>query len=140
MKILALLISLIVPALSEAGERNPLAGRYTECVRWTTYNGLETSKKFELVVQEDNRLEFTASLIEGSGDCNGHVRESRVYRDFKIMEVKGTRNFKIMAMQDMESKIHFRLVLSSGSASVFTGDSYPVKLDPMKEILLKRED
>lgn len=138
MKTLILFILAALPATTIADEINLLAGQYSDCVRWTTYNGVETSKKFELVFGLDNSLEFKASFHQGSGVCEGEPAEVRTFRNFQVIKDSGNRRVRLITAQDLESKLYFKLMLSRESAIIDTAQSLEDKPDPMRTILMKR--
>lgn len=138
MKAMILFILVSLPTTVFAEEVNLLAGRYSSCVRWTTYNGMETSKKFDLAFGLDNSLEFTASFYQGSGVCGGTPLEERAYRNFQMIKDSGNRRVRLITAQDVDSKLYFKFSLSRDSAIIDTTDSLADKPDPMRTLLLDR--
>ncbi len=138
MKSLIFSLVMLLPTVGEANEVNLTAGHYSDCVRWTSYNGVETSKKFELVSGQDNSLEFTASFHQGSGVCEGEATEVRAYRNFQIVKDTGNRPIRLITAQDVDSKLYFKFMLSRDSAIIETADSLTDKPNPMRMLLLKK--
>lgn len=137
MKTLVILMSMILTVAAKADD-NPLAGQYSDCVRWTTMMGLETSKKFELAFGVDSSLHLVASYYEGTASCDGSPKEVRSYSDFAVVENKGGRRFRMITAKSETANLYFKFILSPESAEIYTSETLPVKLDVLRAMLLKR--
>lgn len=138
MKFLILSILMAIPLTSLADDENILEGVYADCTRWSTLGGVETSKRFSLLFTDKNSLHLSAYFFEGSGTCEGAPKDVRSYSNFTVLEDSGNRPVRIITAQDIDAKMYFKFVLSLRSAIIYTGDSLPVRADPMRVMILKR--
>lgn len=139
-KLMMIVALLIVPLIGEAREPVSHTGSYRDCVRWTTYNGMETSKQFELELREDDSISLVISFYRGTAECAGDNKEILVeYRNFEILDDLG-RDYpaRIMTIHEVEKGIYFKLLLTGDSVSVHSSDSLPVKYDYMRAAYLKK--
>lgn len=139
-KLMMIAALLIVPLVSEAREPVSHTGVYRECVQWTTYNGMETSKQFELELKDDDSISLVISFYRGTAECVGENKEIIVeYRNFAILDDLG-RGYpaRIMTVHEVEKDIYFKLLFTGDSVSAHSSDSLPVKYDYMRAIYLKK--
>lgn len=140
MKIFFLLLSLIsLPSYADE-ETNILAGSYASCARWTTMGGVETSKKFELLFTPQESLHLTAAFYVGSDTCQGEPREVRHYENYNVLQDSGNRPFRKITAQSQEAGMYFEFVLTMRSAIIYTGESVPVRHDPMRMMILDKTE
>lgn len=136
MKALILFLFAIFPANGLAQEGKLLSGEYSRCVKWTTFNDVETSRKHTLVAGDS--MEFRISFYYGSGTCAGEPEGERVYRDFYVLEDFGSDQMRITTVQDRNSRLYFRISLSEDLAMVFTLKSLDEDPNLMQTIFMDR--
>lgn len=131
---------LITPLVTEAREPVSHAGIYRDCVQWTTYNDVETSKQFELELKEDDSISLIISFYRGTAECAGENKEILAeYRNFAVLDDLGRGySARIMTVHEVEKNIYFKLMFTGDSVSAHSSDSLPVKFDFMRSIYLKR--
>lgn len=140
MKNLILILSLMVPFTGQATERVPLTGKYSECVRWTTYNGVETSKKFELVLAEDRSISLSIGFYWGSAECESAPKELTTLNRFEMLEDFDTGlGFRKMKAKEADSNVYYEFLVTKENAMVYSGDSLPVKPDFLRTLSLTRD-
>jgi hypothetical protein len=139
-RLMMIAVLFAIPLICEAREPISNVGVYRDCVQWTTYNGMETSKQFELEVKEDDSISLVISFYRGSATCDSENKEILVeYRNFKILKDIGRGySARMMTVQDVEKNEYFQLMFSADNVMAFSSDSLPVKYDFMRSLSLKK--
>lgn len=136
MNAIILFLLAALPTLGFSEEVNQLRGEYSRCVRWTTFNDVETSRKYYLTAGDS--VELTTSFYEGSGICEGKLVTRKVFRNFLVVDDLGTSQIRIVKVQDLDSKLYFKFMLSPDSAIVMHMKSLDEEFDLFRTVLLDR--
>ena len=140
MKNLILTLILMIPLSGHASEVNLLAGRYVECVQWTTYNGVQTSKKAEFVFGEDHSLSVKISMFEGTTTCDKGLSEVYEYKNFVVVSDSGNRLKRIITAKNAETGLFFQFFVTKALATIYSGKTNPVQIEIANTMLLSREN
>lgn len=139
MKFAILLSFLLVPIASNAVEENSSVGIYADCVQWTTYNDVKTSKKFEFELTEDGLMRFDILFFTGSAECEG-VGETLLHAEnFKVKEGAGSgHRARYILARDEDGGDYYQLIFSKERLLIQISERLPVKYDANRMLLLKR--
>ena len=137
MKLLMILALLALPMAALADDGPLEGGQYAECVRWTTMNGMETSKNFQFVYGADGSALLTIAYFENTATCQGSASWMQSC-EIAISQSSGGNVVKILNGQDQKSKMYFKIVLTPTYVSIYSSETLPVNPDPMHTIYLRR--
>lgn len=138
MKKIMFVVALALSMSAKAAETNPLAGTYSECVKWTVFNGVPTSKKFEMVYGEDRSLVYRIGAYNNTDKCDGATIEEKSYSDFEVIKDLDGSSVRFMDLREKTENLYFEVVVSKDKMSVTTSDKYPVEIQMMNFIVLPR--
>ncbi|MBX3032940.1 MAG: hypothetical protein KF865_03380 [Bdellovibrionaceae bacterium] len=138
-KILLLVATLALSMSAYAAETNPLAGTYSECVKWTVFNGVLTSKKFEMVYGEDRSLVYRIGFYNNTDKCEGDPIDAKSYSDFEVIKDLDGSSVRFMDLKEKTENLYFEIVVSKDKMSVTTSDKYPVEIQMTNFIVLPRK-
>lgn len=139
MKYAIKLLALLVPLAASAAPIESRVGVYADCVRWTTVNGVEHSKKFEYALNEDQSMYLDILFYTGTSKCEGDGEVLLHVGNFELQETVGKfpKIFLIEA-QDKDSGDYYQMMFSSDSVIINSGESLPVKYDMNRTIHLDK--
>ena len=136
-KIMLFMATLVLSISAQAVEVNPHAGAYSECVKWTTFNGVPTSKKFEMVYGEDRSLLYRIEFYNGTDKCEGEVADRKEFSEFEVIKSFG-RSLHFIEVKEARENLYLQLMISDGDMSVTISDKYPIEIQMNNFIILKR--
>lgn len=139
MKLILMTLALVLPAIGHAEEVNVLAGRYSDCVQWTTYNGVPTSKKSEFIFGKDASLVIKISMFDGTAICDNAPVEIVEYQQFQVLDDSGNNPGRFITAKSAETNLYFKLVIAKSFALIYSSANYPVKVALVHMMHLKRE-
>ena len=139
MKNLILSLILMVPLSGHAADVNLLAGRYVECVKWTTYSGMQTSKKAEFVFGENHSLAVKISMFEGTATCDKGLAQVFEYKSFTLVSDSGNRLRRMITAKNEETGLYFQFFVTKALATIYSGKTYPVQIEIANAMFLSRE-
>ncbi|MBX2994110.1 MAG: hypothetical protein KF681_04795 [Bdellovibrionaceae bacterium] len=138
-KIILMVAALVLSTAAQAEGVNELAGTYSECVKWTIFNGVPTSKKFEMVYGVDRSLLYRIEFFNGTATCEGEPINRQEMSDFEVIKDLSSRKFHLVDLRERTENLYFELMVSEDSMSVVTSKKYPVEIQLNNFITLKRQ-
>lgn len=135
-KITLFVAALVLSMSAQAEEVNPHAGTYSECVKWTIFNGVPTSKKFETVYGEDRSLLYRIEFYNGTDKCEGEAVDRKEFSEFEVIKSFG-RSLRFIEVKEVHENLYLQLMISDGDMSVTISDKYPIKIQMNNFIILK---
>lgn len=138
-KIILMVAALVLSTAAQAEGVNELAGTYSECVKWTIFNGVPTSKKFEMVYGVDRSLLYRIEFFNGTSTCEGEPIDRHEMSDFEIVKDLSSRKFHFVDLRERKENLYFELMVSEDSMIVTTSEKYPVEIQLNNFITLKRQ-
>lgn len=128
-KIVFSLLLLALPLMAEARGPNSHVGLYGECARWTTFNGMKTSKKFDLELKEDDSITLTISFYRNTDTCESEDVELLVeYKNFRIIEDLGKGSVvRIVTVYDEVEKYYFKLMFLTDRVTANFSETLPIR-------------
>lgn len=136
-KIMFFVAALALSVSAQAAETNPLAGTYSDCVKWTIYNGVPTSKKFEMIYGEDRRLVYRIGFYNKTDKCEGEPIDGKEFSEFEVIKAFGS-SMHFIEMREVSENFYLQLIISKDIMSVMTSEKYPVEIQMDNSIVLKR--
>lgn len=140
MKYTIAILALVLPMWASASQAEKVtAGAYTSCARWTTINGIEHSKGFFYVLNEDDSMALTVRFYTGSSECEG-VGETILHLERFIVEKKVAYKKRIFILEakNEDRGDYYRMLFSDDSVILSSSDTFPVKIDINRSLLLKK--
>ena len=138
MKLLIMLALAVLPLLAMADDTPAAPKIYKECVQWTTYNGMATSKQFHFVASADQSVLLVMSYFENTAKCEGSARFIDNYDKIKVTNSRGDDVVRFIDAQDDASKVYYQIMLSPNYVTIYSGDTLPVQHGLDNLIYLKR--
>lgn len=138
-KLLFLAAVMILSVSAHAEEPSPFAGVFSECVKWTTYNDIPTSKKFQLVYGADNTVVYRILFYDRTDKCEGLPVQGKEYSEFETLKDFGNSAIHFREVKEPNEGFYLQLILSKDSASITRSDNYPIKIQFNNFIVLKRD-
>lgn len=139
-KCMIAVLALVVPLMSNAAtELESSAGLYTDCVKWTTINGVENSKGFQYLLNEDDSMSLDVLYYRGTAKCEGEGEVLMRADNFTVREKVGHGKaiFMLIARNE-DSGDYYQMMFSKGRVMVNISDSLPIKYDFNRTLLLKK--
>lgn len=140
MKYMIMALALVLPFASHASaDLENSAGLYTDCVKWTTINGIEHSKGFQYVLNEDDSMSLDVLYYTGTDKCEGDGEVLMHADKFTVQKKIAHKNkvFMLIALNE-DSGDYYQMMFSKDSVIVNISDSLPIKYDFNRTLLLKK--
>ncbi len=139
-KYMITILALVLPLVSNAAtELEVSAGLYTECVKWTTVNGVEHSKGFQYILNEDDSMSLDILYYTGTDKCEGDGEVLMHAENFTVLEKLGHKKTVFMlTARNEDSGDYYQMMFSKDSVIVNISDSLPIKYDFNRTLLLKK--
>ena len=130
MKTAILTLSLMLPLLATAEERNVLAGQYAGCeasMETTTQN--PKSNFYVFTFGDDSSLNIVKEMYEGTEKCDRQPVGRVEYKNFVVLEDSGNHPGRWMTAQEVGTKLFFKLTIARSYTAITSSLDYPVKHD-----------
>jgi len=139
-KCIITILALVLPLVSNAAtELEASAGLYTECVKWTTINGVEHSKEFKYLLNEDDSMSLDILFYTGTDKCEGNGEALMRAERFTVLEKVGhKKTIFMMTARNEDGGDYYQMMFSKGSVMIQISDSLPIKYDFNRTLLLKK--
>jgi len=140
MKYAISILALVLPLMSNATtETNVSAGVYSDCVKWTTINGVEHSKGFQYILNEDDSMSLDVLYYTGTDKCEGDGEVLLHAENFTIQKkVAHGKTLFLMLAKNEDSGDYYEMMFSKDRVMVSISDSLPIKYDFNRTLLLKK--
>lgn len=138
MKLITTIVALLMPLGASAAVESSV-GEYAYCVQWTRVNGVEHSKGFRFVLNEDQSMVFEVKYYTGTAKCEGEGES--IMRSEKLTVLKTVGDFPevlMMTLKDEDAGNYYELMFGGDSLLLEIGDSLPVEADFNKTVLLSK--
>lgn len=125
--------------LSHAQTHDSNVGVYRDCVQWTTVNGVEHSKGFELEFGQDSSMRIDVLFYVGTSDCQGQGELVARTENFKVIRRMGVgENTQYVYAKDRDSDDYYKIMFSDGTALIQRSEGLPFKYEFDNSLLLKK--
>lgn len=132
-------LALLVPLAANAGSVESRVGVYTDCVRWTTVNGVEHSKKFEYALKEDQSMYLDILFYTGTAKCEGEGEVLMHVENFDVSNTVGEfPKLFMLEARDKDAGDYYEFMYSSDSVIINSNDKLPVEYDMNRTLLLNK--
>lgn len=133
-------VALVLPLVTNAAtELEASSGLYTECVKWTTVNGVEHSKEFRYALNEDDSMSLDILFYTGTATCEGDGEVLLHAERFTILEkIVHKKTIFMLTARNEDSGDYYEMMFSKDSVMVQISDSLPIKYDFNRTLLLKK--
>lgn len=140
MKYAISILALALPLMSSAATDSDVStGVYSDCVKWTTINGVEHSKGFQYILNDDDSMSLDVLYYTGTDKCEGDGEELLHAENFTVQKKVAHKNtvFLILAKNE-DSGDYYEMMFSKDRVMVSISDSLPIKYDFNRTLLLKK--
>lgn len=134
------ILGLVLPLMSSAATKNEVsAGSYSDCVKWTTVNGVEHSKGFQYVLNEDDSMSLDVFYYTGSARCEGSGEVLMHAENFSVQKkiAHGKKIFSLLAKNEDKGD-YYQMMFSEGRVLIHVSDSLPFEYDINRSLLLTK--
>ena len=139
-KYMIAVLALALPLMSNAAtELENSAGLYTECVKWTTVNGVEHSKGFKYALNDDDSMSLDILFYTGTDKCEGDGEVLMHAEHFTVLEkIAHKKTIFMLTARNEDSGDYYQMMFSKDNVMVQISDSLPIKYDFNRTLLLKK--
>lgn len=139
MKSLIFSIALLLPFAVQAEEKNMLAGIYAACV--VSHESTSTAPKsnfYVFIFGEDSSLNLIVENYEGTEKCNRQEIGRKEYDHFRVLDDTGNNAERIIAGQDVGTKLFFKFMIAKSYVAINSSTAYPVNSDLGGTVVIDR--
>lgn len=134
------ILALLLPFMSNAASETEVsAGIYSDCVKWTTINGVEHSKGFQYILNENDSMSLDVFYYTGTSKCEGDGEVLMHAENFSVQKkfAHGKKVFSLLVKNEDKGD-YYQMMFSEGRVLIHISDSLPIKYDFDRSLLLNK--